>query len=166
MKFDVIAIGYTTFDSYYETKFKIIKDSGTATGKAYLLPSGEKIGIKNVYFTLGGNAANAAVTFANQGLKTGIFAKVGSDAIGEELLKKLKDKKVDTRFVEYSKLPTARSVILLQDGERTILSYHGAINDFSLKNAPWSKLKAKWWYVSLRSEEHKLLGELLKAAKK
>ena len=166
MKFDVIAIGSTTFDSYYGTEFKIAKDSSTPTGKAYLLPLGEKIGINDVYFTLGGNAANAAVTFANQGLKTGIFAKVGSDAIGEELLKKLKDKKVDTRFVEYSKLPTARSVILLQDGERTILSYHGAINDFSLKNAPWSKLKAKWWYVSLPGESYKLLGELLKAAKK
>lgn len=166
MKFDVIAIGSTTFDSYYETKFKIIKDSGTAVGKAYLLPLGEKIGINDVYFTLGGNAANAAVTFANQGLKTGIFAKVGNDAVATDLLKKLKGKRVDTRFIEHSKLPTARSVLLLQGGERTILSYHGAINDFSLKNAPWGKLKAKWWYVSLPGESYKLLGGLVAAAKK
>lgn len=166
MKFDVVAIGSTTFDSYFETKFKIVKDHNTATGKAYLLPLGEKMGINDVYFTLGGNAANAAVTFANQGLKTGIFTKIGDDAVGGELVKKLKVRHVDTRFVEYSKLPTARSVLLLQDGERTILSYHGAINDFSLKNAPWDKLKAKWWYVSLPGESYKLLGSLLGAAKK
>ncbi len=166
MKFDVVAIGSTTFDSYFETKFKIVKDPNTATGKAYLLPLGEKMGIKDVYFTLGGNAANAAVTFANQGLKTGIFTKVGDDAVGGELVKKLKVGHVDTRFVEYSKLPTARSVLLLQNGERTILSYHGAINDFSLKNVPWSRIKAKWWYVSLPGESYKLLGSLLSAAKK
>jgi ribokinase len=166
MKFDVVTIGSTTFDSYYETKFKIVKDLNTATGKAYLLPLGEKMGINDVYSTLGGNAANAAVTFANQGLKTGIFTKVGDDAVGVELIKKLKVRHVDTRFVEYSKLPTARSVLLLQNGERTILSYHGAINEFSLKNAPWGKLKAKWWYVSLPGESYKLLGNLLRAAKK
>lgn len=166
MKFDIVAIGSITFDSYYETKFKIVKDPATATGQAYLVPLGEKMGINDVYLTLGGNAANAAVTFANQNLKTGIFAEVGDDAVGEELITKLKDKRVETRFMRYSKLPTARSVIMLQGAERTILSYHGAINDFSLKNAPWSKLQARWWYVSLPGESYKLLGELLKVAKR
>ncbi len=166
MKFDIIAVGSTTFDSYYRTNFRIVKDLTTPIGKSYLLPLGKKLGIDEVYFTLGGSAANAAVTFSNQGLKTGLFTKIGHDADGEDLLRKLKAAKINTKFAQYSHLPTAHSVIMLQDGERTILSYHGAINEFSLRNAPWAKLKAKWWYVSLPGDSYKLLGELLKTAKK
>ncbi len=166
MNFDVVAIGSTTRDAFFKTDFKIVKYPDTPTGKAYLVPLGEKLGIKDVYFTLGGSAANASVTFARQGYRTALVTKVGVDSAGEEVKRRLRKERVDTRFLSSSSKPTAYSVLLLQNGERTILSYHGAIDEFSLKNIDWEKLKARWWYVSLPGESYKLLGKLLAAAKR
>jgi len=167
MKFDVVAIGSTTRDAFFKTNFKVTGYPNTPTGKAYLLPLGEKIGIKDVYFTLGGNAANAAVTFSRQGFKTAIFTRIGEDAGGREIRKRLEEEKISTKsiFISPSK-HTAYSVLFLQNGERTILSYHGAIDEFSLNKVDWNSLRASWWYVSLPGESYKLLGALLKAAKK
>ena len=166
MKFDIVTIGSTTRDAFFKTEFKTVKYPKTPTGKAYLIPIGEKMGVKDVYFTLGGNAANAAVTFSRQGYKTAVFTRVGQDVAGEEVRRRLKKEGISTELVSTSKLPTAYSVLLLQNGERTILSYHGAIDEFSLNNINWQKLKARWWYVSLPGESYKLLGKLLAAAKK
>lgn len=166
MKFDVVAIGSTTRDAFFKTGFKIIKYPNTPTGKAYLVPLGEKMGVMDVYFTLGGNAANAAVTFARQGYRTAAFTKVGRDVAGEEVKYWLNEEGIETGLISSSSKPTAYSVLLLQNGERTILSYHGAIDEFSLKNVDWKKLKARWWYVSLPGESYKLLGKLIAAAKK
>jgi len=164
--FDVIAIGSTTYDSFYKTNFKIIPYPEAPAGKAFLVPLGEKIGIKDVYSTLGGNAANAAVTFARQGFKTAIATKIGKDASGEELKRRLEKEKIETKSVSFSSLPTAHSVLLLQEGERTILSYHGAIDEFSVADINFDKLKSKWWYVSLPGESYKLFDKLLSAARK
>ena len=166
MKLDVVAIGSTTRDAFFKTDFKVVKYPNTPTGKAYLVPLGEKLGVKDVYFTLGGNAANASVTFAREGYRTAVFTKVGSDVAGEEVRRRLKKEGVETKFISSSYLPTAYSVLLLQNGERTILSYHGAIDEFSLEGTDWEKFRARWWYVSLPGESYKLLGRLLHAAKK
>lgn len=166
MKFDVVAIGSTTRDAFFKTNFKVVRYPRTPTGKAYLVPLGEKMGVKDVYFTMGGNAANASVVFARQGYRTAVLTKVGKDVAGEEVRRRLNEEGIETRFIFSSALPTAYSVLLLQDGERTILSYHGAINEFSLKSVNWGKFKARWWYVSLPGESYTLLGKLLTAAKK
>jgi len=166
MKLDVVAIGSTTRDAFLKTDFKVVKYPNTPTGKAYLVPLGEKVGIKDVYFTLGGNAANVSVTFAREGYRTAVFTKVGSDVAGEEVRRRLKKEGVQTKFVSTCALPTAYSVLLLQNGERTILSYHGAINQFSLSGINWEELKARWWYVSLPGDSYKLLNKLLTAAEK
>ena len=166
MRFDVVTIGSTTRDAFFKTNFKVVRYPKTPTGKAYLIPLGEKIGVEEVYFTLGGNAANASVTFARQGYKTAVFTKVGNDVAGGEVRRRLKKEGIETKFIAASGLPTAYSVLLLQNGERTILSYHGAIDEFSLKNVDWKKLKARWWYVSLPGESYKLLSKLLAAAKR
>src|SRR3989344_1567966 len=166
MKFDIVTIGSTTRDAFFKTEFKTVKYPKTPTGKAYLIPIGEKMGVKDVYFTLGGNAANAAVTFSRQGYKTAVFTRVGQDVAGEEVRRRLKKEGISTELVSTSKLPSAYSELLLQNGERTILSYHGAIDEFSLEGTDWEKFRARWWYVSLPGESYKLLGRLLRAAKK
>lgn len=167
MKFDVVTIGSATRDAFFKTDFKIVDYPDTPLLKAYLVPLGEKVGVKDAYFTLGGNAANASVTFVREGYRTAVFTKIGSDMAGEEIKRKLKQEGVETKFMSsLSTLPTAYSTLLLQNGERTILSYHGAIDEFSLGGADWERLKARWWYVSLPGESYKLLGELLHAAKR
>lgn len=163
--FDIIAIGSTTYDSFYKTNFKVIPYPETPVGRAFVVPLGEKIGIKNVYLTLGGNAANAAITFARQGFKTVIVTKVGNDAAGEELKRRLEKEGVDTKSISFSSLPTACSVLLSQEDERTILSYHGAIDEFSAADIDFNRLKSKWWYVSLPGESYKLFDKIMAAAR-
>ncbi|MCL5017151.1 MAG: PfkB family carbohydrate kinase, partial [Patescibacteria group bacterium] len=61
---------------------------------------------------------------------------------------------------------TAQSTLLLTKGERTILGYHGASNELDIKDIPWKKLKARWWYLSLAGKSSDLFVPLLKFAKK
>lgn len=164
-RFDVIAIGSTTRDAFFETDFKVAKWK-TPSGKALIVPLGEKFGTERVRFTSGGNAANAAVTFARQGFRTGIFTKIGEDAAGEELRRIWKRERIDTAGVQTSAKPTSYSVLLLQGGERSIITYHGAIDEFNLREASLPKLKSKWWYVSLPGESYRAFEPLLAFAAK
>ncbi len=166
LKYDVAAIGSATHDSFLEGDFKIIPYKQTPSGRALLFPFGEKLGVKKFYSTIGGNAANASVTFAKQGLKTAVAAPVGADLAGEEVKRKLKGESVDISQIVKSSELTAYSVLLLDKGERTILNYPGASNKFSLKAFDLKQLKAKWWYVSLPGKSHHSFAELMKIARR
>ncbi len=163
---DIIAIGSATRDNFLKVNYKLIDWPETESKQAYALPFGEKLGVEDAYFTIGGNAANASVTFARQGFKTGCFAKLGDDLPGADLIKRLKSEKVITKLiVQTEEKPTAFSVLLLQNGERTILGYHGASDTFTLQDINWNKLKAKWWYLSLAGESDAMYPELIKFAR-
>ncbi len=165
--FDVITIGSTTRDAFFEADFQKIPWPKTPSRKAYAMPVGEKLEVKNVYFTLGGNAANAAVTFAKQGLRTAAVAKTGRDVSGEEIRRKLTSYGVNVAGMSFSDhFPTAYSVLLLENGERTILGYHGASNDFSMRDLSLGRMKSKWWYLSLPGESHKMFKPLMAFARK
>lgn len=165
-KFDVIAIGSTTHDTFFKTDFKEI-DWNTPSGRAMVLPLGEKVGVEEVHTTLGGNAANASVTFSRQGLKTAIMARVGSDALSKEIIDYLKKEKIQTKFIKKSEeLPSARSVLILQGGERTIISYHGAIDEFSLKDIDLDNFNADWTYMSFPGNSYKMFTRLLEHTQK
>lgn len=164
--FDIATIGSATRDAFFVGDFPLIPWPKSESGKAYLLPFGEKLDVKQVFFTIGGNAANASVTFARQGFKTACVAKVGSDVSGEEITRRLDKERVRTGFLRHHlSLPTSYSVLLLQEGERTILNYRGVADSFSLKDVDLEKLRAKWWYVSLAGESDRMFKELLKFAR-
>ena len=166
IKRDVIAIGSTVWDTYFETNFEIAKWPKAPLGKAIIIPFGEKFGAENIYSTLGGNAANASITFARQGLRTGIFTKIGHDVTGEALRRIWKKERIDARLVEVSDLPTGSSVLLLQNGDRSIITYHGAIDEFTLRGVNLNNLRSKWWYVSLPGDSYKTFDRLLAYARK
>lgn len=88
---------------------------------------GAKLELEDVVFTTGGNAMNAATTFARQGLHSEFMGVVGTDPAGEAVLRVLDDEGISTRYVKQSDAyKTAYSTILLApNGERTILTYHG-----------------------------------------
>lgn len=165
MRYDVITIGSTTYDTFLKTNFKTI-DWDTPSGKAYVIPTGEKIGIDEAVFASGGNAVNASVTFARHDLRAAIFTRIGNDAEGADIQKKLKTEGVQTKFMAKSKTPTAHGILLLQEGERTILSYRGAVDEFSLADIDIKNLKAKWLYVSLPGNSYKIFDDILATARK
>lgn len=167
MRFDIVTIGSATRDAFFESDFKTIAWPATPSRRAYVLPLGDKLEVKNIFFTIGGNAANAAITFARQGFKTACVAKTGRDVSGEEIRRRLKKELVDASQMVYTEeLPTAYSVLLLEKGERTILGYHGASDLFSIGDLKLDRLKSKWWYVSLAGESDKMFSSLIGFARR
>jgi ribokinase len=166
--FDIITIGSVTRDAFFEVpKLKTIPWKKTPSKKSFVLPLGEKLEVDKIFFTLGGNSANAAVTFSQLGFRTACVGKVGSDAGGREIRRRLDEEGVDTSMLtKTDKLATAYSVLLLRGGERTVLGYHGASNLFGLKDIDRGQLKAKWWYLSLSGESTKHFGEFISFARK
>ena len=166
--FDVVTIGSVTRDAFFHVpSFPTISDKKTSSGKAFVLPLGEKLDVDGVYFTTGGNAANAGVTFARQGLRVAGVGKRGNDLSGEGIERFLKRERVDVRFLARdSKLPTSYSVLLVKGGERTILNYHGASNNFTVRDVPLAKLKSAWWYVSLAGDSSRMFPVLVAHAQK
>ena len=93
---DIITIGSATKDVFLISRgFKIIKSKEFKTGFGECFAYGSKIELGDIYFDTGGGATNAAYTFRNLGLKTGIYTRIGNDFTGLEIKKVLSDKKVD-----------------------------------------------------------------------
>lgn len=112
---------------------------------------GAKIGVDKVSFATGGGATNAAVTFARQGLESSFIGKLGRDIASHGVLEELDKEQVDTgRVIYHDSLGTQYSTILLADnGERTILVYRGAANSHErsdYEQVDFSGLD--WIYVS------------------
>ncbi|MBI4085487.1 MAG: carbohydrate kinase family protein [Candidatus Liptonbacteria bacterium] len=159
--FNAVTIGSTTHDTFLEGDFILVPWKKVESGKAYLFPLGEKLAVKRAYFTVGGNAVNASVTFARNGLRTACVAKVGDDFLGKEIKERLKNEGVENKFIVSAKNQrTSYSTLLLENGERTILEYRAVANSFSLKDIDMKKVRAKWWYISLPGESHKMFGNI------
>ncbi len=141
--YDVITIGGAIRD------FTFYIESSQKANKFICFPSGAKINIKKAYFTTGGGACNVAVGLANFGLKVASIIRIGKDHSGQAILEKLREKKVDTRFVQVDKkLHTGISAIIQpKGGERTILTYRGANDNFKIENCKL-KIETRWIYVA------------------
>lgn len=168
--FDIVTIGTASRDVFlssplFKTLYdgKRLKKIGLMTGRAQCFGLGAKIEIDELIFTTGGGAANAAVTFSRQGLKTAALIRMGEDdtkcSIAAELLKE----KISLLPILDKTQITAYSVILLTPhGERTILVFRGASDDLKTKEIPFDKLKARWAYVSPGKIQYAVIEKLFK----
>jgi len=165
---DVITIGSATWDNFVKSDYPLKDDPNAPSGKVIALNLGEKYSATDLYSTIGGNAANASVTFARQGFTTACLAKIGGDLVAAQFEAHLKKEGVKRNLLSRTnEKPTAYSCILLSDkGDRTIMSYHGASDTFKLEDVNLKKLKAKWWYLSLAGESYKMFNDLLDFSKK
>jgi sugar/nucleoside kinase (ribokinase family) len=85
---------------------------------------GDKIPVKEMEFSIGGNAANNAVGTVRLGLKTAIVLTLGDDDIGNQIVDRLKKESVDTTFVIQQPASESNySTIVSYSGERTIFTY-------------------------------------------
>ena len=153
--YDVITVGTATRDVFLTSPFfRVISDkkhfikNGFPTGEAQCFALGGKIEIAEPILTTGGGAANAAVAFSRQGLKTAALIKIGRDESAKNILDELNKENVSVLTVEDPKKGTAFSTVLLAPGgERTILVYRGASENLKIKEIPFQKLKARWAYI-------------------
>lgn len=124
-KFDLLSIGDATVDVFMnptETETLCeIDDKKCRICFAY----GDKIPVRNLEFTIGGNAANNAVGSSRLGLKNAIVLTLGDDTIGKLIVERLQKEGVDITFVIQQPATTSNySTIINYGGERTIFTYH------------------------------------------
>ena len=123
---DVLVIGDVLIDAF----IKLFDDKAwtfeNEHGKWLAVPFGQKVPFDYAkVLNAVGNAANASVSFAKLGLKSGLISNVGSDHYGREIIAELEKDKVDCRFVHINpgKLSNYHYVLWYKD-ERTILIKH------------------------------------------
>ncbi len=122
----MLCIGTATQDVFLTSKaFKPHREDDGEYYEEFLL--GAKLAVDDVTFATGGNAMNAAVTFARQGLESEFMGILGIEPAGQIVMHALDNEGIATHYlVQDERFQTSYSTILLApNGERTILNYHG-----------------------------------------
>lgn len=146
----ILTIGKATQDVFLmsDKSFKPYKHKGVLYEQ---LPLGQKIHVDNVIFSTGGNATNAAVTFARQGLHSKYIWALGTDVASEAILSALDKEAIDTSgVVQADEFRASYSTLLLAPtGERTVLNFIGTAiaNDGHPLDLDVIK-QADWLYLS------------------
>ena len=85
---------------------------------------GDKIPVKTFDISIGGNAANNAVGTRRLGVKSAAVLTLGADAIGNQIVSRLKEEGVDSTYVVQQPSTSSNySNIINYAGERTIFTY-------------------------------------------
>lgn len=163
----IMTIGKATQDVFLSSSksFKPYKHKGVMYEQ---LPLGAKLDLDNVVFATGGNVCNAAVTFARQGLHSKLMWILGTDVASQAVLAELDHEGVDTsHIVIHEKYRASYSTILLaNNGERTILNFHGSMLPNSGHPLELDELEhADWLYLSALNNMD-LLEKIITRAKK
>lgn len=128
--------------------FKPHKDENTVDVR---LPLGTKLELEKIVFTTGGDAMNAATTFARQGLHSQFMGILGTEPASEAILKVFDEEGIDTRYLRQDAYyqTNYNTILLAPTGERTILTYHGTKLRADGTDLDLDAIKgADWLYVS------------------
>ncbi len=163
-KTKIVAIGAPTFDAFLVGDALAAKRDVRTHDYVEEFPLGKKLYVDNVVFSLGGNATNAAVTFARQGFDTSVIGKIGDDLPGREILQILKNEGVSHSHVscDLDGMTSYSTILLATNGERTILNFPGVKHQLFDKDINWERLsQADWFYISDLPPDLSLLKHLL-----
>jgi len=95
--YDVITVGSSTLDVFAKANFSEIIKIKEPKGETELLafPSGSKILIDDINFTIGGGGTNTAVALSRLGNKVAYLGKIGDDIVGSAIEKELNKEKIN-----------------------------------------------------------------------
>lgn len=110
---------------------------------------GDKIPVKNLETSVGGNAANNAVGTTRMGINAGLLTTLGDDDISDTIRLKLKREGVSLENVAVQKGSSANySTIINYGGERTIFTYRPERS----YNFPQNLPVVPWVYLTSMAE--------------
>ena len=113
---------------------------------------GDKIPVKDLNISIGGNAANNAVGTKRLGINTGAVLTLGDDQTGNHIVELLKTEGVSTDLVTQQPSTLSNySTIIRYSGERTIFSYK-VPRDYGF---PVSLPKTPWVYLTSMGDSFK-----------
>jgi len=142
--FDLLSIGDATLDTFIapteSDEFCQVNTKECFIAFRY----GEKIPVKNLEFSIGGNAANNSVGTTRLGVKTSLVLTLGEDSVGNQIVERLRAEGVDLTYVIQQPSTSSNfSAIITYQGERTIFSYHAPRSyefPVQLPPVPWTYL--------------------------
>jgi len=138
---DLLAIGDATIDTFMtpvETETMCKVDSKECL---ICFSYGDKIPVRNLEFSIGGNAGNNAIGTKRLGIASSIVLTLGDDNVGNMVTQKLKEEGVDLTYViQQPGTSSNYSTVVNYSGERTIFVYHAPRSyefPVNLPVAPW-----------------------------
>lgn len=150
---DFLAIGDITTDAFIRLKEARVHCDIDDTNCEITMKFGDKVPFEYVKVVKAvGNSANAAVSVARLGIRSGFMTNLGGDQNGKDCISNLIMEKVDTRYAATHKsLPTNYHFVLWYESDRTILINH---TSYPYK-FPKIKKNPKWIYLSSLAENSK-----------
>lgn len=123
---------------------------------------GSKVDIDRISYEVGGGGVNSAISFARHGHEAIFMGNLSRDPAGAAIIKTLNREGVDNSYVNFlERKSTGTSVVLLdsKSGERTILTYRGASEQFgNFNEKDLDLIQPDWLYVTtLRGDMDTLL---------
>ena len=141
VNYDLLSIGDATIDVFMTPTEKETLCRMDTKECLIAFSYGDKIPVRNLEFSIGGNAANNAVGAKRLGVNSAIVLTLGQDNVAEMIVKRLTDEGVDTTYViEQPSTSSNYSTIINYSGERTIFVYHAPRSyefPVHLPVAPW-----------------------------
>ena len=140
-KFDLVTIGDASLDVFItptesETLCRVDNKESLVC-----FSYGEKIPVKEMEFSVGGNAANNAVGTTRLGINCAVVLTLGDDEIGGQIVSKLEFEGVDSTYVfKQNHSGSNYSTIINYSGERTIFTYKAPRSyEYPVKfpSSPW-----------------------------
>jgi sugar/nucleoside kinase (ribokinase family) len=144
-KYDLLSIGDATFDAFIVPTESEVLCRLDEKECVICFSYGDKIPVKSIEYSIGGNAANNAVGTSRLGLKVAILLTLGDDSISQQIYSKLQAEGVDLTYVQRQVSGGSNySTIISYAGERTIFSYHAPREYKFPNNLP----KVPWVYLT------------------
>lgn len=130
---------------------------------------GSKVDIDRISYEVGGGGVNSAITFSRHGHEAVFIGNIARDPAGAAIIKALDRECVDNSYVNFlERKSTGTSVILLDknSGERTILTYRGASEQFgNFSEKDLDLIQPDWLYVTTLRGDMDTLARFFKHAK-
>ena len=166
----IVSLGSALQDIYlidYDDLAPIEIGNSAIFGKVLV---GSKVDIDKISYEVGGGGVNSAITFARHGHEAIFMGNIARDPGGMAIVKTLDREGIDGSFVNYlEKKSTGTSVVLLdaKSGERTILTYRGASEQFgNFSEKDLDLIQPDWLYVTTLRGDLDTLERFFKYAKK
>ncbi|OGM20837.1 hypothetical protein A2714_02625, partial [Candidatus Woesebacteria bacterium RIFCSPHIGHO2_01_FULL_38_9] len=141
---ELLSIGDVTWDVFLipteSESFCMLHDKEQYICFSY----GEKIPVKTIDYSVGGNAANNAVGTRRLGIKVALVTTLGGDSTGNQIVEKIEKEGVDmSQVVQQPMAGSNYSTVVNYGGERTIFTYHAPRSyefPVHLPVTPWAYL--------------------------
>lgn len=166
----IVSLGSALQDIYLIDHTEL---SPTSIGDAAIFGKvlvGTKVDIDRISYEVGGGGINSSITFSRHGHEAVFLGNIANDPAGMAILKILDKENIDSSYINFlERKSTGTSIILLDEkgGERTILTYRGASEQFgNFDEHDLDMIQPDWLYATTLRGDMETLERFFKRARR